>query len=83
MAQPGYLAISANHYSVIWGVCHTPQCPTVPDPANGMVRRVGLWCERCWAESWEQLHHWKRAEPQRLKASGAAAEAALRRCPGG
>ena len=56
MAQPGYLTISANHYCVIWGVCRTPQCPTLPDPANGLVAMVGLWCERCWAE-WA-LHHW-------------------------
>ena len=56
MAQPGYLTISANHYCVIWGVCRTPQCPTLPDPANGLVAMVGLWCERCWAE-WALHHH--------------------------
>ena len=57
MAQPPLLTLSGNHYNVCWGVCHTPQCPSVYTPATqGLVLVVGLWCERCWAE-WALHHH--------------------------
>ena len=37
-------------YSVHWGVCNTPQCPTPLGPmASGHVLVSGGWCEACWA----------------------------------
>ena len=52
MDQPIFFPFPANQYSVCWGVCHTPQCPSpsVSRLQPGHVWIVGLWCEQCWTD---------------------------------